>query len=447
MGQAPIWRLLLRFSGPAIVSMVVAASYQIVDAIFVGRLGPEPLASLAIAFPLMLIFMAISMGTGVGAASLISRRLGAGDQEGANRIAGISIALTILIGALITLVCLPNLEALLRLFGASGPVLLLTKSYMSILVTFQALNSFLLIIGSIIRAEGSPIFSSGGQIISAVTNIALDPILIFGLGPIPAMGVAGAATATVIGRGVGGLIFLFYFISGRTSYRFRPSYFLPKLRILIEIYRVGIASIVRMSAMSVVIALANTTAASFGVIPLAVLGVVFRSARFVFMVCMGLGQGMLPLVGYNFGAKQKERVGEIVIKAGLAGFIWGLLWWVVFMLFSPQVMSIFNADPQFLFEGTRALRIFVLFFFAVGLQIVVTFFFQGIGKGLPSLVVASARQVIFLIPSLLILPRMFGLTGLWVAFPVADALSIILTLFWTSIEFRRQGIRFRLRYS
>jgi len=447
MGQAPIWKLLLRFSGPPIVSMVMGASYNVVDAIFVGRLGPESLAALSIAFPLMMIFMAIGTGSGVGAASLISRRLGAGDQEGANRVAGVSIALAILIGALITLVCLPNLEALLRLFGASGPVLPLAKSYMSILLTFQVLNSFLMIIGSVIRAEGSPIFSSGAQIVSVLTNIALDPVLIFGLGPMPAMGVAGAATATVIGRGVGGLIYLVYFISGRTSYRFRPSYFLPRLRILIEVYRVGIASMARQGAMSIVIALANGVASSFGVIPLAVMGVMIRCMRLVGMVNMGLGQGMLPLVGYNFGAKQKERVGEIVIKAGLVGFSWGLLWWLVFMLFSPQVMSVFNTDPRFLLEGTQALRIFVLLFFAVGLQMVVTFFFQGIGKGLPSLVLASARQVIFLIPGLLILPRMFGLTGLWVAFPVADALSIILTLTWTSIEFRRQGISFRLRYA
>jgi len=447
MGQAPIWKLLLRFSGPPIVSMVMGASYNVVDAIFVGRLGPESLAALSIAFPLMMIFMSIGTGSGVGAASLISRRLGTGDQEGANRVAGVSIALAILIGALITLVCLPNLEALLRLFGASGPVLPLAKSYMSILLTFQVLNSFLMIIGSVIRAEGSPIFSSGAQIVSVLTNIALDPVLIFGLGPMPAMGVAGAATATVIGRGVGGLIYLVYFISGRTSYRFRPSYFLPRLRILIEVYRVGIASMARQGAMSIVIALANGVASSFGVIPLAVMGVMIRCMRLVGMVNMGLGQGMLPLVGYNFGAKQKERVGEIVIKAGLVGFSWGLLWWLVFMLFSPQVMSVFNTDPRFLLEGTQALRIFVLLFFAVGLQMVVTFFFQGIGKGLPSLVLASARQVIFLIPGLLILPRMFGLTGLWVAFPVADALSIILTLTWTSIEFRRQGISFRLRYA
>jgi len=427
------------------VSSVVAASYNVVDAIFVGRLGPEPLAALAIAFPLMIIFQAISMGTGVGVASLISRRLGARDQEGANRVAGVSITLSILIGALIALVCLPNLEAVLRLFGASGPVLPLAKSYMSILLSFQVLNSFLMIIGSIIRAEGSPIFSSGGQMVSALTNVALDPVLIFGLGPIPAMGVAGAAAATVIGRGVGGLIFLVYLVSGRISYRFRPRYFLPRLRILIEIYRVGIASIARPGAQSIAIVLANTIAASFGVIPLAALGVMFRCMRLVGMVNQGLGQGMLPLVGYNFGAKQMERVGEIIIKAGLVGFSWGLLWWLVFMLFPFQVMSAFNTNPQFLAEATPAFPIFVLLFFAVGFQIVVTFFFQGIGKGLPSLVLASARQLIFLIPGILILPRMFGLIGLWVAFPVADALSIMLTLIWTSIEFRRQGIRFRLR--
>ena len=446
MGQASIWRLLFRFSGPAIVSMMVAASYNIVDAIFVGRLGPEALAALTIAFPLMMIFMAIAIGTGVGAASLISRHLGIGDREGANRVAGVTITLTILLGALMTLVCLPNLEALMRLFGASESVLPLAKSYMSILVTFAVVNSFSLTIGNIIRAEGNPMLPATGMIIAAVTNIALDPILIFGLGPIPAMGVAGAATATVIGRGVGGLIFLVYLVSGRTSYRFRPSYFLPRLRVLIEIYRVGLASIVRMIAGSVIMVLVNRIAAFFGVIPLAVLGVLFRSSSFAFMPCIGLGQGVLPLVGYNFGAQKKERVGEVVIKAGLVGFTWGVLCCLVAMLFSTQVMSIFNTDPQFLLQGAQALRIFALAFFTIGTQMILGSFFQGIGKGIPSLVLASARQVIFLFPAILIFPRIFGLTGLWVAFPVADALSIVLTLIWTSIEFRRQGIRFRLRY-
>jgi len=447
MGRESIGRLLLRFSGPAVVSMLVGASYNVVDAIFVGRLGSEALAALAIAFPLMLIFMAIGQGTGVGVASVISRRLGAGDPEGANRVAGVAIALSLIIGVLITIICLPILEPLLRLFRASGPVLPLAKRYVSVLIAFQFLNPFLMVLGNIIRAEGRPILSSTGMIVSAIINIALDPILIFGLGPIPAMGVAGAATATVIGRGIGGLVFIVYLISGRTSYRFRPGYFLPRLRILIEIYRVGVASMARMSAQALVMALANGVAASFGVIPLAAIGVILRCARFAFMVCMGIGQGMLPLVGYNFGAKQKQRVGEVVIKAGLASFAWGALCWLVLMLFPTQVMLLFNNDPEFLHEAARALRIFVLLFFAVGIQGIATFFFQGIGKGTPSLILATARQVIFLVPALLVLPRIFGLIGLWAAFPVADALSLLLTLSWTSIEFRRQRIRFSFRAS
>ena len=446
MGRAPVWRLLARFSGPTIVSMIVAASYNLVDAIFVGRLGPEALGALAIAFPIMLVFMAIGMGTGVGATSFISRRLGAGDHEGANRAAGVAITLSILIGALMAAVCLPNLQGLLRLFGASGPVLPLATSYMFILAAFAAVVSSALVMGNIVRAEGNPILSGAAMIASAVVNIILDPILIFGLGPAPAMGVAGAAVATVIAHGVGVVILLVYFVSGRTSYRFHPGSFLPDLRIVAEFYRVGFASIVRMSSMSLVIALANTIATSFGVIPLAVLGVIFRLARFAFQPTMGLGQGMLPLVGYNFGANQKERVGEIIIKAGMSALVWGLLCWLVFMLFPSQVISIFNADPRFLAEGVSALRIFVLLFFAVQLQIIASFFFQGIGKGIPSLVLASARQLIFLIPGLLVLPRLFGLIGLWAAFPVADALSILLTLVWTGVEFRSQGIRFRLRY-
>jgi len=447
MGRDPIWRLLFRFSAPVIVAMMVASSYSIVDAIFVGRLGTEALAALAIAFPVVMIFHAIAAGTGIGAASLISRRMGAGERERANKVAGVTITLTIILGALVAIICLPNLEALLRLFGASESVLPLAKSYMSILFSFAILDFFLMVIGIIIIAEGNPVFPSIVMIVSAVVNIALDPVLIFGVGPIPAMGVAGAATATVTGQAIGVIIFIIYFTSGRTSYRFRPSYFLPNLKIMAEIYRVGVASIVRSAAGSVVMVLVNRTAASFGVISLAVVGILFRSSSFVLLPSMGLTQGVLPLVGYNFGAKQMERVGEVLIKAGLVSFVWGALCWAVFMLFPSQVISIFSTEPQFLVEGTRALRIFALLFFVVGVQMILGTFFQGIGKGLPSLVLASARHVIFLLPGLLILPRIFGLTGLWVIFPIADILSTMLSLFWAGIQFRRLGIRFRLRYS
>jgi putative MATE family efflux protein len=447
MGQAPVWKLLMRFSGPAILSMVVAAGYTVVDAIFIGRLGPEALGALSVVFPPILMVMALSMGTGVGAASFISRSLGAGNHDSANRCACTAISLAILVGVLAGTVYLSNLDGILRLFGATDAVLPPAKRYLSILATFACLHSAVIVIGNLIRAEGSPVIASTAVIVSALTNIILDPILIFGFGPIPRLEVAGAALATVISHGIAILIFLYYFLAGRSTYSFGFRKFLPNKNIISEIYRVGFASIFRMGALSVVMALANTIAASFGVIPLAVLGVVFRLARIAFMPTMGLGQGMQPLVGFNFGANQNERVGEVVVKAGLLGFGWGLFCWLIFMIFPSQVMSAFNSDPRFIAEGVRTLRIFVLLFFAVQAQILVSFFFQGIGKAIPSLILASARQVIFLVPGLLILPRLFGVTGLWIAFPVADVLSMILTFTWIGIEFRNQGMPFQLRYA
>jgi putative MATE family efflux protein len=447
MGHVPVWKLLMRFSGPAILSMAVAASYTVVDAIFIGRLGAEALGALAVVFPPIWICMAVSMGTGVGAASFISRSFGAGNHASANRCAGVAITLAILIGVLAGVIFLSNLEGILHLFGAAGSVLLPAKRYLSVLAVFAFLPSAFIIIGNLTRAEGSPVISGTAVIVSAVTNIILDPILIFGFGPIPRMEVAGAAVATVIGNGMGICVFLYHFISGRSAFNFSFRNFFPDKKIIFEIYRIGVASIFRMGALAVVMGLANTIAVSFGVIPLAVLGVVFRLARFAFMPTMGLGQGMLPLVGFNFGANRKERVGEVVIKAGFLGLGWGLFCWLIFMLFPAQVISAFNSDPNFIAEGVRTLRIFVLLFFAIQLQIIVSFFFQGIGKGIPSFILASARQVIFLIPGLLILPRLFGVVGLWMAFPVADILSILLTFIWISVEFRNQGMPFQLRYA
>ncbi len=214
MGHVPVWKLLMRFSGPAILSMVVAASYTVVDAIFIGRLGPEALGALPVVFPPILMCMAVVMGTGVGAESFISRSFGAGNHESANRCACVAITLAILIGVLTGIIYLSNLEGILHLFGATGAVLPMAKRYMSVLATFAFLHSAFIVIGNIIRAEGSPVISSTAVIVSAITNIILDPILIFGLGPIPRLEVAGAAMATIIGHAVGICVFLYYFLSG-----------------------------------------------------------------------------------------------------------------------------------------------------------------------------------------------------------------------------------------
>jgi len=440
MAQDPVWSLLLRFSLPAIISMTVASSYNIVDAVFIGRLGPTALAALAAAFPLVLSLVAIASGTAVGVTSIIARSLGAGDHPTADRTAGTAITLCFLLSGMIAAVCLPFLDSILGTLGAHGAVLPLARSYMSVLIMFAIFSNLSMILAHLIRADGNPVFSSSVSISAALLNIILDPIFIFGIGPVPPMGIRGAAIATVIAQAAGAVVFLSYIVSGRTSFHFKAAYFFPKLKIIAGIYRVGTASIARSGAQFVVMGVINNTAAAFGVIPLAIVGVLMRIGRFFQMPVLGLGQGILPVIGYNFGAWQKNRVAEIVLKTSIAGTVWSSVCWLAVMLFPVQIMAAFGGSEEFLIEGARAIRFYALVFFTMTLRMVPGLFFQGIGKGMPALILTVAQNVIFLLIPILILPRYFGLSGLWLAFPVSDVLALLFGQLWMNRELRRQGM-------
>jgi len=277
MGEEPIWRLLRRFSGPAIISMTMASTYTLVNAVFVGRLGATALAAMAVTFPLALTFVAIASGTAMGVTSLIARSLGAGDDESADRVASTAFTLGIFISSLIAAVCLPLLDSLLRALGADEAVLPLARSYVSVLIAFSIFQYLLIVLTSAIRADGNPICASAVSISVAVMNVALDPVLIFGLGPAPALGIRGAAVATVVSQACGATFLILWLASGRTGYAFRPHYFVPRLAVILGIYRVGAASLVRSAAQLVFMGAVNRTAASFGVVPLAIIGVLVRA--------------------------------------------------------------------------------------------------------------------------------------------------------------------------
>jgi putative MATE family efflux protein len=445
LGREKISKLLLRFSGPAILASEASAFYNLFDAIWCGRLGAEAIAALSVAHPLMHIYMAIGSGIGVGAASLIARNLGAGKKEEANRTACCSIAFFFIVSGLMTILCLPNLRTLLRIFGAGDSVLPFAYDYMLIETCTIFVNFFLVVLVELVRIGGSPSVASAGTITASVMDLIWSPILVFGVGPLPALGIAGAALGTTIGRAAGVSLLLAYLGLGKSIYQFKRSYFRPNLKVVTDIYRVGISRTIQTGAGSISLAIANNIAASFGVIPLAVLGIVDKVQMVVISLCIGISQGMLPLVGYNYGAQKKERVSEIVVKAGLISFAWGALCWVVVNLFPGQILSLFGGDASFLAVGIPALRLFALGFFASGVQSNLSSFFQGIGKGTASLVVASSRQLIILVPCLLVIPSLFGLTGLWAVYPMADSLSLVLSLAWAFITFRRIGIPFRLR--
>lgn len=442
MGRDPIWRLLFRFSGPSIISMSVASTYNLIDAVFVGRLGSDALAAMTVTIPLMMSFIALSSGTGIGATSLISRSLGAGDKSNADKAACVAITLCIIISALIALVCLPNIKPILSLLGAKETVLSLAENYVSILIKCIIFSYLSMILGNIIRAEGNSIFSSSVMVFSSITNIILDPLFIFGLGPFPAMGIRGAAIATVIAQALSTSVYLGYLISNKAGYKFRPAYFVPYPKIVLEIYRIGVASIVRSGVQFIVMGVVNRTAASYGVVTLALIGVLIRMGRFVQMPAIGIGQGLLPLIGYNFGAGKTKRITELILKAASSGIIWSGFCWVMIMLFPGQILSAFNFDPTFLDEGINGVRLYFICIFILGVQMIPGFFFQGIGKGFPATILSGARHFFFLLPSILLLPRFIGVTGLWIAFPIADAMTFIVGLVWIIIEYRKQGISF-----
>lgn len=443
MGKDPIWRLMLRFSTPAVISMTVASSYQLIDAMFVGRLGREALAAMSVTYPLALSFTAIASGTGVGVTSLISRSLGAGDTRGADKVVGTAIALCFFLAGILALISLLNLDRILVMLGAEEGVLALARSYSQIMI-YSILAAYLaMILSNIIRADGNPIFSSSVSVASALINIALDPVFIFGLGTIPPMGIAGAAIATVISQCISVAASITYIIRGKTAYHYELTDFIPSLTVIGGIYRVGVASILRSGAQFVTMGIVNRTAASFGVTPLAIIGVLVRISRFVLMPCLGMGQGMLPLIGYNFGAEKKKRISELIFKTGIISTSWTALCWLALMLFPEQVMSAFNVDTGFLDEGSGALRLFGMFFIVVGIQVLPGFFFQGIGRGLPASVLTLVRSIVFLVPLILILPRYMGVTGIWATYPITDIASLVISAGWMIKEFKKQNMSFR----
>jgi len=446
MGTDPVGRLLVKFSLPAMVAMLVNATYNIVDTAFVGRLGYRAIAGLTVVWPLQMVMMALSLGVGVGANSLISRRLGAGDHQEANHAGSQALLLGVISGFVVMLVVLAWTDPLLSLIGAGPDVLPYSRAYIRTIMWFAPFLFLPMIANNLIRAEGNPMFSMVIMIASAVVNMVLDPLFIFGIGPFPALGVRGAAAATVIARAVAVILYGVYFLSRRSGYQFHLRQFIPVPRIWGLIYAVGAPSMAISFAGSAVTAISNNVVAGFGSMALAAYGVMFRLFAFAFMPCMGVNQGALPLIGYNFGAGRLARVREVVIKAALSATGITALFSILFLAVPNLLVSLFNQEPAFVAMAARGLRIASIAFAGVGAAVVATAFFQGIGRALPAMFLSLTRQLIFYLPAMLILSRLHGLDGFWTAIPVSDGLSVAAAVIWTSVMFRKLGVSlFRAR--
>ena len=435
MGEGGIPRLLLSFSVPAIVGMMTNALYNVVDRIFIGRgVGALGLAGATVGFPIMLVLMAFGMLVGMGGGALVSIRLGENKKPEAERILGNSLILLIAISAVLTALGLIFLDPLLRLFGASDTILPYAREYVSIVLAGSVFMGLGFGMNNFIRAEGNPRIAMATMLIGAVLNIALDPIFIFGL----KLGIRGAALATVLSQAVAAAWVLSYFLGKTSSLSLRAANLKLDLGILRRIVAIGSPPFVMQLAASVLNAILNNQLQRYGGdLAISAMGILYGVMMFIFMPVFGLNQGAQPIIGFNYGAGKYDRVRKTLVLAIGAATAIMLVGFVVTRVFADAVVRLFSGDnPELIALGTQAMRIYLAMMPVIGFQIVSANYFQAVGKPRPAMILSLSRQVLLLIPALLILPRFFGLLGVFLAGPTADLGSAILTGTWLFFELR-----------
>ena len=430
MGVMPIRKLIINMSLPAIISMTINALYNIVDSYFVARISEDALTAVSIINPLQMMIIAVGVGTGVGINSLISRRLGAKRQEDANRAATAGIILGIFNWILFLFVGLFLPKVFVSAYAEEGTYIYEAAVQYLMIVCCGSLFIFIQVnIEKILQATGNMRAPMICSMSGAITNVILDPIMIFGLLGFPKLGVIGAALATVIGQIVGFTISMIILFGGAKKGRHLVEIslkrFRPDWRIIKEIYQVGLPSIIMQSIASVMNLLYNMILVAYSTTAVAVLGVYFKIQSFVFMPVFGLNQGVLPIIGFNFGARNRERVKEarkVGIQFALFFMVIGLL---IFQLFPDKLLGIFDASPKMLEYGVPALRIISINFIPAAFGIMNGTVFQATGHGVYSLICSFIRQLIGIVPFAYLLAKIGGVTLSWFSFPIGEMLGLI----------------------
>lgn len=430
-----ISRLLLKLSLPATISMLVNALYNLVDTIFVGRgVGYLAIGGLTIAFPVQMLIMAVSLMIGVGGSSVVSRSLGAKNHEQAAQTAGNSFFLVSLLGFAIFILGSIFIDPLLHLFGATTEIFPYAKTYLRTIFVGTIYFPSVVASNNLIRAEGKAKIAMISMLIGAIANIFLDYLFIFPL----EMGVYGAALATILSQLLSAIFVIVYFTRGHSTLQFRPSHFRPTKDILRQILTVGFASFARNAAGSLIVVIVNHLLVLYGgSLAISVYGVLQRFTRFLFMPLFGIVQGMQPIVGYNYGARKLDRVTHAVKLSIIVATIYATTTSLLAQAFPTFVIGLFSEEPELIEKGTLALRFVIAMVPLIGIQIVGAALFQALGKALPSLILTLSREILLFIPFVLILPSFLGLTGIWLAFPLADLFAILFTIVFLKKEMRR----------
>lgn len=426
LGTEKPLKLLISFSIPAIVGMLVQAMYNVISRVFIGNsVGYLGIAGITVAFPAMMVQLAFGFMVGMGATTLVSIRLGEKRKDEAEEIIGTTLILLILVSLMITFIGITFMDPLLRLFGASDQVLPYAKDYLGIVLygTVIALLGFGM--NNFLRAEGNPKKAMITMLIGSFSNIILSPIFIGVLG----WGMKGAAIATVISQSISAIWIVTHFALGKGELKIRRKNLKLNPALVWTIMYFGLSPFTVQIAQSLLAALMNTSLKSYGGdLAISGMGIVTTLMSLIMMPIIGINTGVQPLIGFNFGAKKYDRVKELLKYSIIAATALATFGFIITRVFPTELIAIFNSkDSELIAFGSRALLIFLIFLPMIGFQIVGSGYFQAIGKPIHAMLLSLSRQVLIFIPALLILPRFFGLDGVIASGPVADLMSTIIT--------------------
>lgn len=418
--------LLIKLSLPAFMGMFVMSLYNVVDTIFIGRyVGPLAIASLAIVFPVQMLAMGVGMITGMGGSSLISRLIGAGNISRAERTLGNANAITIGLSLLLMIVGLSNIDSWLRMMGASEAILPAAREYLTIILIGMFFQTFAMSQNNLIRAEGNANVPMIGMIIGAGLNIILDAVFIIPLH----MGVRGAAWATVISQIISSIYFILYFLTGKSYLKIHVKNLILDWSIVKGIMAIGVSAFAMTVAGSISGVLMNRVLGAFGGdLAISAFGILNRLMMFATMPSMVIGQGLQPILGFNYGAgRYRQALRSIKIATTIATVL-SLASFIAVSLFPQYLIGIFTTDSELISLSTDASRIIFVTMLLMGFIMVGETIFMATGKAIEAFITSLSRPALFLIPLIFILPHFWQITGVWLAFPAADALTFILII-------------------
>ena len=435
LGTQKISTLLIKQALPASIGILVMSLNMIVDTIFVGQwIGSLAIAAITVVLPIVFLISSLGMGIGIGGSSIISRALGAKAAEKAYLTFGNQIFLTLVLSILFVLVGILFNEPILLLFGANGDILAPATSYFNVVLYGVPFLAFAMMGNPVIRAEGKPKFAMYAMIIPAISNILLDIVFIKFLG----LGMFGAGLATSISYAACGLFIFGFFLSKKSELSILAKNFILSFSIVKEIVQLGGVTVARQGTISVLMIVLNATLFTYGgENAIAVYGIINRVMMFALFPVLGVTQGFLPIAGYNIGAKNNDRVRKVIKIAIIYGSAVASLIFLGIICFPEAIARLFTSDVALIDETPKALLYVFLATPVITAQLIGSAYFQAAGKALPALLLTLLKQGVFLIPLVYILPKFFGLNGVWFSFPVADVLATLVTLLFLKSEVRK----------